>query len=436
MVEHAERSIEAGEWLWGPLVLTSISDALAPNYLQPAVASHLWCLPVDFGAHAVRKALRMATWHRRYVVQAANFLYIFAKEGDAKPPAAKPIEVVCFEDLAYSSSTISDADVAKYPQLWAHSEFAFELLPEEMTNSASLDGIMRGGRGYRFCAESAMVRSKWAATLKRSRHKELKSEMHRMQQELECKDIELRELKRVLNELCEVPKPAAGPMPPPTRRQYTNEELHEASIKLQAAQRGRLARQQGVHEANRASRGSRVSRECSDAQERSHSLLSRKSQEYSHTLGDAIKGLGRGTASVAGKTYRKTAAAAGAVGTAVAHVMDAGVKDELSRSQSMAVDDSSRLHSARSSEDGRTTSSGLDAASTRPHSKGSCREARTASSAGTAARDAMQGLHERQEKLDNMAHASDDLAHEAEDFAQHARRIRMQAERQNAMFPF
>jgi len=438
-----------GDWPWGPLALPSSCDVAAPNYLHPSVASFLWCQPYySAGGGLIRKSMRAPNWQRRFVVQSANFLYMFAKADDAKPPTAKPVEVLCFEDLVFDASPITDAEVAKVPDLFMHSEFGFGLHPAELS-VASLSDALRSGRGYRFCAESAVLLGKWAVVLKRAQHVQMRSELYRLQQELECKDVEVRELKRLLCEadpeaersardagLGGAPAAAVGGMPPPPpRRQATEEEIQEASIKLQAATRGRIVRQHT---------GSL--REPSGDKSRKMSVVA---------FGSAITGMGAAVAGGLGKTAEATgkglfAAAetvgrgAEAVGRGVSTVvLSAGHREESSVSghppHSTSMPPSSP---AAETAGGSSTAAderaalGLAPLGDRPDGSRADGSERTAVGAGKAADEAMSALHERGEKLQSLAGVTGQLADDAESFADQAKRIRQQAEKQSSLWPF
>ena len=139
---------------------TSSPEASAPCYLTPTLATSLWWLPPR-GTAAPRKWARkeasQSQWQRRYIVLAANFVYIWASVDDVTPPfASAPLCAICIEDHGFEARPESDDDVAPgcpSPEL----TFAFELVPPA-----------RGTRGHRFRAESARILALWAASLKRS----------------------------------------------------------------------------------------------------------------------------------------------------------------------------------------------------------------------------------------------------------------------------
>ena len=54
-----------------------------------------------------------------------------------------------------------------------------------------------GGRGCLFRAESAALRTRWKWALKRARYSTMRDDLGQLRGVLECKDIELRELKRL-----------------------------------------------------------------------------------------------------------------------------------------------------------------------------------------------------------------------------------------------
>ena len=499
-----------GDWPWGPLALPSSCDVAAPNYLHPSVASFLWCQPYySAGGGLIRKSMRAPNWQRRFVVQSANFLYMFAKADDAKPPTAKPVEVLCFEDLVFDASPITDAEVAKVPDLFMHSEFGFGLHPAELS-VASLSDALRSGRGYRFCAESAVLLGKWAVVLKRAQHVQMRSELYRLQQELECKDVEVRELKRLLCEadpeaersardagLGGAPAAAVGGMPPPPpRRQATEEEIQEASIKLQAATRGRIVRQHtGSLREPSGDKSRKMSAHRPFVPLPLHRPLHRPlhspfttplplhtpltfAQPLSsapctgtdtchrplprvHTFrsvvafGSAITGMGAAVAGGLGKTAEATgkglfAAAetvgrgAEAVGRGVSTVvLSAGHREESSVSghppHSTSMPPSSP---AAETAGGSSTAAderaalGLAPLGDRPDGSRADGSERTAVGAGKAADEAMSALHERGEKLQSLAGVTGQLADDAESFADQAKRIRQQAEKQSSLWPF
>ena len=82
-------------------------------------ASHLWCKPLESASSARRKSMTPRPgWEYRYVVQSANFLYIFkAEDADESSRSRRPLEAVCFEDLEYTQRALPDEEVRRRADL-------------------------------------------------------------------------------------------------------------------------------------------------------------------------------------------------------------------------------------------------------------------------------------------------------------------------------
>ena len=82
-------------------------------------ASHLWCKPLESASSARRKSMTPRPgWEYRYVVQSANFLYIFkAEDADESSRSRRPLEAVCFEDLEYTQRALPDEEVRRRAEI-------------------------------------------------------------------------------------------------------------------------------------------------------------------------------------------------------------------------------------------------------------------------------------------------------------------------------
>jgi len=325
-----------------------------------------------------------------------------------------------------------------------------------------------GGGGYRFCTETPMLLHKWAATLKRLQHVELRAEVHRMQDDIRCKDLELRELKRLLRGYL---GDAGFAMAAGARRgsvgfvglhrQPTDDEL-QASIKLQAATRGRLSRQHS---------GTYASYHTGSDSERSMATSSRRvSTAFGTAFSDAGRDIGRGVSN-AFTAFAKVGAIGLEVGTVAAEAVGDGVASAVQGVHKKSTVDGGHGHEHGNVAAGRGSSacgtppvtSPVLAPSTPPSlppapssgvadervalglkplsQEATClrtnSDERAITGANGAAHEAVSALHERGERLKSMAKATDNLASEAETFADNARRIRQQAEkRSSSLWPF
>ena len=413
----------------GPALQLADTAVAAPTTLTPQLSSELWCKPRTPGAK----------WQKRHAVAAANFVYLF-KEADATIRGRAPEAVLCFEDMSYAPSDVPEEDVARCSDLFTISEFGFELLPPLATvppqslsfRSLSAFGSPRGVRsvGYAFCAEDAETRRRWAAVLKRGRCSALSEDVRSLRTELECKELELRELKRVLAEALgavdggvtrshslsrdgshedsgghDSGSEAASII----RRAPSEKELEDASVRLQAIARGKLSRQ------------------------RTH----------------ATKGFqARGTSTTKTRAGRRStmnfmSGIANAIGGAVTAVMEAGsekdkdkdkedeprrrspskgappppppVADDNGGGNGSADDDIDELEETR-------RELGLSPA------RGG---GQAGSGANSSAAEAVSALHERGEKLQTLANVAGNLATETESFAANATKLRQQAQRES-----
>ena len=246
--------------MWGPLALPHLVPAWSPCCFTPECASCLWVRPAESGGR-----LRPA-WQRRFVVQAANFLYIFASEEDARPPVKPPLETLCFEDLLFEpTDAVGAANESEAP---LRDGFAFRVVPSQhATIGSKLDALRLGGRSYDFIAVSSELRARWKMALRHSRCCGLSNSIDELRAVLECKEFELRELKRMLGEALESggdapqrsdgPPAASAPTLWPTASSWLPygawahgrgstveaQVQAQAITRLQAATRGRLTRQ-------------------------------------------------------------------------------------------------------------------------------------------------------------------------------------------------
>ena len=409
-------NVDHGSWSGGALSLAESVAVAAPN-LVPQLATEVWCRPT----------VVTAKWQRRYAVQAANFLYLFARREDA--PHGRAEAVICFENMHYAPRDIGDDEIARCADLFAISDFGFELRPGAPPPPPPPPlSFRRGGPravGYLFCAETAPERRCWATAFKRWRCCGLAEDNQNLRTELECKELELRELKRVLAEALSKAEDGAdgsavgsggaasadhakgspaggnGNGGSPQRRGPTEQELSDASIKLQALTRGKLSRQktgtiQVTPPDSRAGRARRSTRTF-------------------------MSGVGK------------------AIGSAVSAVLDAGNSNgggggggggggHAGSPGSAGASAASAASAGATEDDGDDDD---DAASFDAHLS----KAAGPDAAHSAAQEAAGALRERGEKLQTLANVADNLSAESETFAANAARIRRQAEKE-ARLPF
>ena len=362
------------------------------------------------------------SWERRFVVLSANVLYVFTSGECVQPPVKSPLFVACVEDCSYENRPISDEEVARSPDIWSCSDHAFELVPPHASSV---------GHGHRFCAETAVLRSRWAASIKRCTSLALREEVRNLRTELECKEIELRELKRVLAETLVVPggggegarsgggnggiswatpQATEQSVPSSISSKYSAEELGEASRKLQAAARGRLIRQQSANGTGK----------FAGKPPRKQSIIG--------VVGGGLKSMANGTTGglksmahgVAGGLSASTAAVGSAtaavssvVGSAVVAVMEAGNTDASPATQTPTPTPPPPPPPQPLPLQAASGERGPDA--------------------NGAAHEAMAALHERGEKLAQLGAATENLTADAESFAEQAKRLKQQAQRRSML---
>lgn len=198
------------------------------------MAEYLWWRSARDSYHttdANGKALP-PVWERAFVVLDGNFLYAFQKEVDlSAPPDTESNRLVlslCFEDLQFSRLDVPTAKTLTGP-LEKMQDFGFYLPPRD----ESSEGRGAVAAGFRICPTSWGARlrarlrfraeglsfacedrdsfARWASALKRWRYGALVEDLWDTRTALSGREIEVKELKRMLAEARGEELPAEEP---------------------------------------------------------------------------------------------------------------------------------------------------------------------------------------------------------------------------------